>query len=109
VTELFAYLPQDRLTTFSCGHIIPTTNVQTLLLTKGPSGSNLEFKFAQQSDRHVVSELGQVVLNFCNVVPGGMIIFFPSYTSLNFAQEVWSQSGLLDKCGAKKKVSVYQS
>ncbi|KAG1743296.1 helicase C-terminal domain-containing protein [Suillus paluster] len=104
VSELFTYLPQDRLSTFSCGHIIPASNVQTLLLTRGPSGSDLEFKFAQQSDRQVVSELGQIILNFCNVVPGGMVVFFPSYASLNFAREVWSQSRLLDKFGVKKKV-----
>ncbi|KAG0700431.1 DNA repair helicase [Suillus ampliporus] len=104
VSELFTYLPQDRLTTFSCGHVIPASNVRTLLLTKGPSGSDLEFKFAQQSDRQVVSELGQIILNFCNVVPGGMVVFFPSYTSLNFAREAWSQSGLLDKFSVKKKV-----
>lgn len=104
VSELFTYLPLNRLTTFSCGHIIPASNVQTLLLTKGPSGLDLEFKFAQQSNRQVVFELGQIVLNFCNVVPGGMVVFFPSYASLNFAREAWSQSGLLDKFSVKKKV-----
>lgn len=104
VSELFTYLPLNRLTTFSCGHIIPASNVQTLLLTKGPSGLDMEFKFAQQSNRQVVSELGQIVLNFCNVVPGGIVVFFPSYASLNFARETWSQSGLLDKFGVKKKV-----
>jgi len=106
VSELFAYLPPDRLTTFCCGHIIPASNVQTLLLTKGPSGSNIEFKFAQQSDPQVISELGQVILNFCNIVPGGMVVFFPSYTSLNFAREAWSRSGLMDKFSVKKKVSI---
>ncbi|KAG2145902.1 DNA repair helicase [Suillus clintonianus] len=104
VSELFTYLAQDRLTTFSCGHIIPASNVQTLLLTKGPSGLDLEFKFAQQSNQQVVSELGQIVLNFCNVVPGGIVVFFPSYASLNFTREAWSQSGLLDKFSVKKKV-----
>lgn len=104
VSELFTYLPLNRLTTFSCGHIIPASNVQTLLLTKGPSGLDLEFKFAQQSNRQVVSELGQIVLNFCNVVPGGIVVFFPSYASLNFAREAWSQSGSLDKFSVKKKV-----
>ncbi|KAG2758164.1 DNA repair helicase [Suillus brevipes Sb2] len=104
VSELFAYLPLNRLSTFSCGHIIPASNVQTLLLAKGPSGLDLEFKFAQQSNRQVVSELGQIVLNFCNVVPGGMVVFFPSYASLNYAREAWSQIGLLDKFSVKKKV-----
>lgn len=104
VSELFTYLPPNRLTTFSCGHIIPASNVQTLLLTKGPSGLDLEFKFAQQSNQQVVSELGQIVLNFCNVVPGGIVVFFPSYASLNFAREAWSQSGLLEKFSVKKKV-----
>ncbi|KAH7918788.1 DNA repair helicase [Leucogyrophana mollusca] len=102
--QLFPYLGQDKLSTYSCGHVIPKSHVQTLLLSKGPTGAELEFKYDRQRDRQLLTELSQLILNLCNVVPGGMVVFFPSYSYLNFAKEVWSTSQVLQKFGAKKKV-----
>jgi chromosome transmission fidelity protein 1 len=50
-----------------------------------------------------LAELGQILLNFANVVPGGMIVFFPSYNFLNMAKAAWQQSGMLEKLRPKKK------
>ena len=46
------------------------------------------------------------MLNFTNVVPGGMVVFLPSYGFLNMVTEKWRASGVLEKMGAKKKVCV---
>ena len=51
-----------------------------------------------------IAELGQILLNFTNVVPAGMVVFVPSYGFLNVVTEKWKASGVLDKLGAKKKV-----
>ncbi|KAH7885110.1 helicase C-terminal domain-containing protein [Phlebopus sp. FC_14] len=104
IAQLFSSTPSERISTFSCGHIIPRSHVQTLLVTRGPGGSSLEFKYAQQSDRQMLSELGQIILNFCNVIPGGLVVFFPSYLSLSFARTTWDAAHLLHKFGMKKKV-----
>ncbi|KAG9315576.1 DNA helicase chl1, partial [Chiua virens] len=104
IAQLFPGLPSERLTTFSCGHIVPRSHVQTLCVTKGPAGSLLEFKYAQQTDQNLLSELGQLILNLCKVVPGGMVVFFPSYSSLNCAQKAWNTTKHMDKFGAKKTV-----
>ncbi|KAG6332133.1 hypothetical protein ID866_6952 [Astraeus odoratus] len=104
IERVFPSVPSDKLTTFSCGHVIPQSHVQTLMLTKGPSGSLLEFKYEQQSNLQVLKELGQVILNLCNIVPRGMVVFFPSYASLGSARRAWEAASLLDKFGAKKKV-----
>ena len=58
-----------------------------------------------------ITELGQIMLNFANIVPSGMVVFFPSYAFLNDVRAIWQQSGLMDKLNAKKKVSrmVYPS
>ncbi|KAI6039688.1 helicase C-terminal domain-containing protein [Pisolithus marmoratus] len=104
IGRLFPFLPPDRMTTFSCGHIIPPSHVRTLILTKGPSGSLLEFKYAQQSNVQVLKELGQTILNLCNIVPRGVIVFFPSYSSLGFAKKTWRTDRALEKFEAKKKV-----
>ncbi|KAH0832205.1 putative DNA repair helicase [Lanmaoa asiatica] len=104
IAQLFPWLPPERLSTFSCGHIVPRSHVQTLCVTKGPIGSLLEFKYAQQTDQRMLGELGQLILNLCNVVPGGMVVFFPSYSSLNLAQKAWNTTQHMDKFGAKKTV-----
>lgn len=55
VHQLFSYLNPDRLTSFSCGHIIPASNLQTLVVSKGPRGGELEYKAGKQGDASVVS------------------------------------------------------
>ncbi|KAI0359225.1 DNA repair helicase [Trametes cingulata] len=104
VNQLFSSLPAERLATFSCGHIIPAQNLQTLVLKKGPRGGELVFKYQQRGDEGLMAELGQMLLNFANVVPGGMVVFVPSYAFLHAVTKVWKASGLLDKLDAKKKV-----
>lgn len=54
VNQLFANLPAERLTTFSCGHIIPEKNLRSLVLKKGPRGGELTFKFQQRGDDALV-------------------------------------------------------
>ncbi|KAJ3002330.1 hypothetical protein NUW54_g5905 [Trametes sanguinea] len=105
VNQLFTALPAERLSTFSCGHIIPATNLKTIVLKKGPRGGDLQFKYQQRSDEKLMSELGQILFNFANIVPGGMVVFVPSYSVLNAVMKVWRSSGLLEKLNAKKKRS----
>ncbi|KAG6841256.1 hypothetical protein C0991_000396 [Blastosporella zonata] len=103
VNQLFSYLPTEKFATFSCGHIIPAENLQTLVVSKSPRGYDLEYKAGKQGDANVIADLGQILLNFTSTVPSGMIVFFPSYSFLRTAKAVWSKSGLLDKFDIKKK------
>lgn len=41
-----------------------------------------------------VDSLGRTVLSFCPVVPGGLLVFFPSYGILNACKERWQGSGI---------------
>ena len=54
VNQLFSSLSPERPTTFSCGHIIPASNLQTLVLRKGPRGGELTFKFQQRGEDALV-------------------------------------------------------
>jgi len=57
IQQLFSTLPAERLSNFSCGHIIPDSNLQTLVVSKGPSGGELEFKAEKQGDPVAVCEV----------------------------------------------------
>jgi chromosome transmission fidelity protein 1 len=53
-----------------------------------------------------MAELGRVLSNFINVVPGGMVAFFPSYGFLNAVKAEWTANGTMGKFNAKKTVKL---
>ncbi|KXH40037.1 DNA repair helicase [Colletotrichum nymphaeae SA-01] len=93
--HLFPYLSTSKLTTLSCGHVIPPSNlcVWTLAGTRpGPNrdtNSTFEFSFQRRADKAMVSQLGLAILNMCNVVPDGVVVFFPSYGYLDEVVAIW--------------------
>lgn len=100
--HLFPYLAPERITTLSCGHVIPDSNlcVWTLASTRprkpahGPATTDatsglFEFSFQKRSDKATINRLGQALLNICSVVPDGVVVFFPSYGYLDEVIEVW--------------------
>mgnify|MGYP002620977809 CR=1 FL=1 len=95
--HLFPMLSEDKITTLSCGHVIPSSNlfVWTLASTRpGQQGSAaasdaFEFSFQKRSDPAMIRQLGLVLLNICSVVPDGVVVFFPSYSYLDEVVAAW--------------------
>ncbi|KHJ30581.1 putative atp-dependent rna helicase chl1 [Erysiphe necator] len=107
--HLFPYLEESRITTLSCGHVIPKSNLLAWNLTKGPSGQDFEFTFGHRNNDNMIDDLGRSILNICQVVPDGVIIFFPSYQYLNSVFTRWatdqkSGNSLLKRLETKKQV-----
>jgi chromosome transmission fidelity protein 1 len=68
VNQLFSHLPMEKMTSFSCGHIIPEENLQTLVVNKGPGGGDLEFKADKQNNPATVGLYFYLISNaFLNV------------------------------------------
>jgi chromosome transmission fidelity protein 1 len=55
--QLFTHLPKERITLFSCNHIIPESNLRTLVVPRGPQGSELNFKFSNMENGDLVHYL----------------------------------------------------
>lgn len=51
-----------------------------------------------------MDETGRILSNICNVVPGGVVCFFPSYEYSKRIIGHWEASGVLNRLGNKKKV-----
>ncbi|KXX78602.1 ATP-dependent RNA helicase chl1 [Madurella mycetomatis] len=121
--HLFPTLPEAQITTLSCGHVIPPSNlfVWTLASTRpvpadnaAPTPDALEFSFQKRSDRAMIRQLGLSLLNICSVVPDGVVVFFPSYGYLDEVVSAWQTAdvsssssssnprSLWDRLGAKK-------
>ncbi|OTB12473.1 hypothetical protein K445DRAFT_320913 [Daldinia sp. EC12] len=95
--HLFPDLAQNKITTLSCGHVIPSSNlcVWTLSSPRPKSDTKsmeFEFSFQKRSDKSMIYELGTAILNICTVVPDGVVIFFPSYGYLDEVVSVWSEA-----------------
>ncbi|KAI9509200.1 DNA repair helicase [Russula earlei] len=88
-SQLFSHMPSSTIALFSCNHITPESNLQTLIIPRGPHGNELNFKFSNMEKRDLLFELGQIVANFCRIVPGGMVVFLPSYKTL---EKVFTES-----------------
>ncbi|KAH7018140.1 DEAD-2 domain-containing protein [Microdochium trichocladiopsis] len=113
--HLFPELPKTKVTTLSCGHVIPSSNlcVWTLASTKPASDSSgvpFEFSFQRRGDKAMVRELGLAILNICTIVPDGVVVFFPSYGYLDEVVAAWSNRGpgepksIWERLQAKKEV-----
>lgn len=51
-----------------------------------------------------MDETGRILSNICNVVPGGVVCFFPSYEYSRRIISHWEASSLITRLGNKKKV-----
>ena len=51
-----------------------------------------------------MDEVGRVITNVCNIVPAGVVLFFPSYEYENLVYERWQKSGFFEKISRKKRV-----
>ncbi|TAQ83118.1 hypothetical protein B7494_g8557, partial [Chlorociboria aeruginascens] len=89
-SHLFPSLPDEKLSTLSCGHVIPPSNLLAWTLSHGPTGTPFSFTFQNRNDRSMIEELGRAILNLCSVVPDGMVVFFPSYAYLDLIIKHWS-------------------
>ncbi|CAL1531377.1 unnamed protein product, partial [Lymnaea stagnalis] len=99
-----AGIQSNRIMEFSCGHVIPGRQLLPMVVSKGPTGASLDFTYQSRDKSHMIEELGRVVTNVCNVVPGGVICFFASYDYESLVYAAWEKSGVINKIEAKKKV-----
>ncbi|SPO05517.1 related to CHL1 - protein of the DEAH box family [Cephalotrichum gorgonifer] len=104
--HLFPSLPGAKVTTLSCGHVIPSSNLSVWTLSKyrTPTGgeSPFEFSFQRRGDKDMISQLGLALVNICSVVPDGVVVFLPSYGYLDEVVRAWQASPVWDRLSSKK-------
>jgi len=131
VQDQLFYGSKDRIVSFSCSHVIPDENLICLALSHGASVP-FDFTFKSRSSPQLVGnpilflnslnsgnsrngnvmidycfqlqDLSGAVLNFSRIVPGGLVIFLPSYDYEETFHSHLKQSGILGKIEAKKRV-----
>ncbi|XP_063785267.1 ATP-dependent DNA helicase DDX11 isoform X2 [Pseudophryne corroboree] len=99
-----AGLSPDRIVEFSCGHVIPPENILPIVICSGPTGQQLEFTYQKRDLPALMDETGRILTNLCNVVPGGLVVFFPSYDYQKLIMDHWEKTGLTKRLAIKKKI-----
>ena len=92
VRHLFPYVDSERLTTWSCGHIIPKENLTVLPVAKGPRDVELDFTYEKRNAPTVIDALGNIIVELCTSIPDGVVVFFPSYRYLDDVLLRWKKA-----------------
>lgn len=94
----------ENIHEYSCGHVIPSDHLLALAMKSGPLGVDFDFTFSSRENSALLNELGLVISNVCNIIPGGVVCFFPSYKYQHLVYQHWNKSGILAKLEKKKKI-----
>ncbi|CBZ36002.1 helicase, putative [Leishmania donovani] len=70
-------------------HVIQPDQVLGGVLCRGPSGEKLNGGFSFRSSVDYRVGLGMSLANIARNTPGGTLVFFPSYASMNSVVELW--------------------
>ena len=89
---------------FSCSHVMPKENLITFSISNGPSNVPFNFSYKNRGNSKVMEEVGNFIVNICNIVPDGMVIFLPSYQYMDLIVQHWKKSSVFQRISAKKKV-----
>lgn len=76
-------------------HVISKSQVFIGVVPKGPEGYRLSSSYENRSSQDYVKDMGNAIVQFCSVVPDGVLVFFPSYGVMQQCIDAW-----------KKKVSL---
>ncbi|CAG0878860.1 unnamed protein product [Darwinula stevensoni] len=101
---LSAGVSPEQIEDFSCGHVIPSEQLLPIVMSQGPTGKEFLFNFSNRDDSKMLDEFGRVLVNLCNIVPGGIVVFFPSYEFEKNAHALLERTGVIERIAKKKQI-----
>ncbi|KAJ5510840.1 hypothetical protein N7453_002943 [Penicillium expansum] len=60
-------------------------------LTQGLMGNEFDFTFEARNSEKMITDLGRTIATLCQVIPDGIVAFFPSYDYLSHVLSVWKK------------------
>lgn len=77
-------------------HVINDDQLCVVVARKGPNGVPFNSSFTRRSSEYT-EEIGHFVASLSRVVPDGMLVFFPSYTTMQESISHWKKTKVEDK------------
>ncbi|XP_015593947.1 ATP-dependent DNA helicase DDX11 isoform X2 [Cephus cinctus] len=94
----------ERIMSFSCDHVVPKDNIMTRIVTHGPNAKQFIFTYGERASHCLLEELSRSLINICNVVPAGIVVFLQSYTYEEVVYKYLVDQKYLNKISDKKRV-----
>jgi len=70
-------------------HIVKPTQVHVRVIGKGVSNKLLKSTYERREKPEYIIELGNTLISLAKIIPGGMLVFFPSYSVMEKCVEGW--------------------
>ena len=83
-------------------HVIQPDQIYVRVIGKGVSGKELSSKFGRRDDPEYVMELGNTLASLCGNIPGGVLVFFPSYSAMETSVQSWGGPASSAAFGGRK-------
>lgn len=93
----------QRLTLFSCGHVVNSNQLFVATLSNGATGKPLELSYKTRTSFETLDEIGRTIMNIASASPGGMVCFLPSYDYEQLCFTRWNKIGVIQKIETKSK------
>ncbi|OAJ41321.1 hypothetical protein BDEG_24942 [Batrachochytrium dendrobatidis JEL423] len=106
IEQLLPSVQHDRLDVFSCGHVINSTSLLPICVSQGPTGLDFNFSHEKRVDTNMMDEAGAAIANYSNVISGGIVVFFVSYSYLDAIVKQWKSGGIWTRISKKKKIFI---
>ncbi|CAH8521048.1 unnamed protein product [Schistosoma rodhaini] len=93
----------NQILTFTCDHVINAKKqlaVYPLGVHSHQSNGevfSLDFTYQNRSNPHMIDACGEVILQICQQLPAGIVVFTPSYEYQSILHNRWEATGLLNK------------
>ncbi|XP_029836155.3 regulator of telomere elongation helicase 1 homolog [Ixodes scapularis] len=85
-------------------HVISDKQIYVSVLSNGCDGQLLNCTYENRSNTSYLASLGRSISNFCRVIPGGVLLFFPSYAVMKSFVEFWTSNGIMASLALVKPV-----
>ncbi|XP_031627520.1 regulator of telomere elongation helicase 1 homolog [Contarinia nasturtii] len=87
-------------------HIIEANQVFVKVVAKGPDEVELDSTYKNRKNPNYNKSLGNTILKFAKTVPGGLLVFFTSYSLMKQHIIVWKSTRIWDNIEKVKRIFV---
>ncbi|VDK33181.1 unnamed protein product [Taenia asiatica] len=100
----FAFNSRQSAIVLQNPHVVNSDQIHVAVLPKAPDGGTLNSSFEHRSSSAYHRSLGLTLMNLFRVVPGGVLVFFPSYALMKMCLDSWQNSDIYSKFLDSKKI-----
>ena len=85
-------------------HVISNQQIKISVVKRGVNGNPFNFNFQNKNNMEMVDDLGATLAQVAKTVPDGVLVFFPSYRTMESARDQWLKTKTLDEIAKQKPV-----